>query len=84
VARFEIDAQGPAGATAHFSAPGRRADAKRGPFHFVLEPLTPGGWILRARAPGYGPVDRQIVVPPGGTLGEASVRDVRLELHRGS
>jgi len=84
VARFEIDAQGPAGATAHFPERGRRADPKRGPFHFVLAPLAPGAWILRARAPGYGPVDRQIVVPAAGTLGDASIRDVRLELRRGS
>ncbi|HEY4185307.1 MAG TPA: carboxypeptidase-like regulatory domain-containing protein [Polyangia bacterium] len=84
VSGFEIEAEGPGGATARYPQARGRADGrtekKGGPFRFTLGPLTPGTWTLRARAVDHAPVERQVVVPSAGTPGEASVRDLRLEL----
>jgi len=84
VAGFQLEAEGPDGAIVRFPPPGARARRRNGPFRFALGPLAPGPWRIRARAAGYTPVERQIMVPAAGTLGEPSVRDVRLELGRAS
>jgi carboxypeptidase family protein len=83
VPRFEVEAVGPNGGTAQYPGGGRHAEGRRpDPFHFRLGPLAPGDWTIRARAPGYAPVERQVQVPAAGTIGEPSVRDLRLELDR--
>ena len=83
VPRFQVEAVGPNGGTAQYPAAGHRADGRRqDPFRFRLGPLAPGEWTIRARAPGYAPIERQVQVPAAGTIGEPSVRDLRLELAR--
>ena len=84
VAGFQIEAEGPDGIVVRSSQPGKRASRRAGPFHFALGPLAPGQWLIRARAPGYLPVERRITVPSASTPGEPSVRDLRLELERAS
>ena len=83
VPRFEVEAVGPNSGMARYPAAGRRADGHRGdPFRFHLGPLAPGEWTIRARAPGYAPVERRVQVPAAGTIGEPSVQDLRLDLDR--
>ena len=79
---FHIEAEGPDGAVAVFPRPSTRARRRGGPLRFALGPLTPGSWRLRARAPGYAPVERQLTVRAAVTPGEPTVRDLRLELGR--
>ena len=72
VTRGRVDAAGPEGAKA--SAELRRAGS------FRLPRLAPGHWRLSVSAPGYRPTERELEVPPSASLGEPSVRDLRLDL----
>jgi protocatechuate 3,4-dioxygenase beta subunit len=72
VAKARIEAVGPNGATATTDV------AKAGGFRLLR--LVPGRWRLTATAPGYRPGERELDVSAASTLGEASVRDVRVEL----
>jgi hypothetical protein len=86
VARFELSASGPAGASARVEpAPARRKrSAAPAGWRFELPRLVPGPWTLRIRAEGYKPFERTIDVPAASAPGEITVRDLRLELERGS
>jgi len=72
VTRGRIDAAGPDGAKA--SAELQRAGA------FRLPRLAPGHWRLSVSAPGYHPTQQELDVPPSATLGEPSVRSLRVDL----
>ena len=72
VTRGRVDAAGPEGAKA--SAELQRAGA------FRLPRLAPGRWRLSVSAPGYRRREQELEVPPSATLGEPSVRDLRLDL----
>ena len=72
VTRGRIDATGPDGAKA--SAELQRAGA------FRLPRLAPGHWRLSVSAPGYHPTEQELDVPPSASLGEPSVRDLRVDL----
>jgi protocatechuate 3,4-dioxygenase beta subunit len=72
VSSYRIEARGPDGRTAG-------ATRKNGS-GFLLARLVPGRWTLTVRAPGYGAVERTVDVPTAAALGQASVRDVRVEL----
>jgi len=74
VGKAHVTAAGPEGRSATVAA--SRAGA------FVLPRLVPGRWQLTATAPGFRAAEREIEVPPSATLGDPSVRDVRLELER--
>jgi hypothetical protein len=67
-----IEASGPEGATA-------TADT-RGTGTFRLLKLAPGAWRIRVSAPRMRSAEQQIDVPPSPTMGEPSVRDVRIDL----
>ena len=72
VTRGRVDAAGPEGARA--SAELQRAGA------FRLPRLAPGRWRLTVSAPGFHPSERELDVPPSTSLGEPSVRDLRVDL----
>ena len=72
VTRAHVAAVGPGGATA-------AADLRKSA-SFNLLRLAPGRWRLTVTAPGYRPAERDLDVTAGATLGEASLRDVRIEL----
>jgi len=67
-----IEASGPEGATAS-------ADT-RGTGTFRLLKLAPGAWRLRVSAPRMRSAEQQIDVPSSPTMGEPSVRDLRIDL----
>jgi hypothetical protein len=72
VARAHVEAVGPAGAKA-------AADVrKRGSFR--LTRLVPGHWRLTVAAPGFRTVEREVDVAAAVSLGEPSVRDLRVDL----
>jgi hypothetical protein len=72
VARGRLDATGPGGAKAS-------ADVRKdGTFRLLR--LVPGHWRLTVVAAGYRNAERELDVPPSSTLGEASIRDLRVEL----
>jgi hypothetical protein len=72
VTRGRIDAAGPEGAKA--STELQRAGS------FRLPRLAPGHWRLSVSAPGYRPTEHELDVPPSASLGEPSVRDLRVDL----
>jgi hypothetical protein len=72
VTRGRVEAAGPDGAKA--SAELQRAGV------FRLPRLAPGHWRLSVSAPGYHPTEQELDVPPSATLGEPSLRDLRVEL----
>jgi hypothetical protein len=49
-----------------------------------LGPLKPGHWKLEVKLPGYRTQTREVDVPASRAPGETSVRDVRIDLARGS
>jgi len=72
VPRARVEATGPGGATAV-------ADTKAtGTFRLLH--LAPGSWHIRASAPRMQSAEQEIDVPASATLGEPSVRDVRIDL----
>jgi len=73
IARYRVEALGPDGRTAG-GAP--KAGA------FSLSRLVPGRWTITVQAPGYKAGEQSVEVPPSTTLGEPSVRDVRVELEK--
>jgi sarcosine oxidase gamma subunit len=73
IARYRVEALGPDGRTAG-GAP------KAGTFS--LSRLVPGRWTITVQAPGYKAGEQTVEVPPSTTLGEPSVRDVRVELEK--
>jgi hypothetical protein len=72
ISSYRIEAQGPQGRVA-------AAARKRGA-GFVLSRLYPGRWTLDVRAPGYDREETSVDVAASGTLGESSVRELRIEL----
>src|SRR5579871_216688 len=72
VTRGRVEASGPEGA--HASADLQRAGS------FRLPRLAPGHWRLTVSAPGFHPADQELDVPASATIGEPSVRDLRVEL----
>jgi hypothetical protein len=75
IPRAHVAAAGPDGAKASADS------AKDGAFRLLH--LAPGHWRLTVGARGAPTVEREIEVPPAATLGEASVRDVRIEIDAG-
>ena len=75
VARGRVEANGPDGAKA--TAEIQRAGS------FRLPRLVPGHWRLTVSAPGFHPTDQELDVPPSTSLGEPSVRDLRVNLDGG-
>jgi large repetitive protein len=72
VARGRLEAVGPGGAKAS-------ADLRRdGTFRLLR--LVPGRWRLTVVAAGYHSSERELEVPASSNLGEASIRDLRVEL----
>jgi len=72
IARGRLEAVGPNGAKA-------TADVKKdGSFRLLR--LVPGHWRLTVVASGYRNAEQELEVPASSNLGEASVRDLRLEL----
>jgi hypothetical protein len=74
VPRARVEAKGPGGEKLEATANEKRAGA------FKLTRVRPGRWALTASAPGYAPSTREIDVPASAILGDASVRELRLEL----
>jgi hypothetical protein len=72
VAHARVEASGPDGATA-------AADTK-GTGTFRLLHLAPGAWRIRASAPKMRSAEQQVDVPASATVGEPSVRNVRIDL----
>jgi hypothetical protein len=72
VSRGRVEAAGPDGAKA--STELQRAGS------FRLPRLAPGHWRLTVSAPGFRAADQDLDVPPSPSLGEPSVRDLRVEL----
>ncbi|HEX3902862.1 MAG TPA: carboxypeptidase-like regulatory domain-containing protein [Polyangia bacterium] len=72
VTRGRIEAAGPDGAKAIVEI--QRAGS------FRLLRLAPGHWRLTVSAPGFRAADQELEVPPSASLGEPSVRDLRIEL----
>jgi carboxypeptidase family protein len=72
VARGRLDAIGPGGAKA--SAEVRRDGT------FRLLRLVPGHWRLTVVATGFRSAEQELEVPASSNLGEASIRDLRVEL----
>ena len=72
ISTYRIEARGPDGRTA--------GATRRNGSGFVLSRLLPGRWTLSVRAPGYATTERTVDVPTAATLGETSVRDLRVEL----
>jgi len=72
VARGRLEAVGPGGAKA-------TADVRRdGSFRLLR--LVPGHWRLTVVAAGYRNAEQELEVPPSSNLGEASIRDLRVEM----
>ncbi|MES1158197.1 MAG: carboxypeptidase-like regulatory domain-containing protein, partial [Haliangium ochraceum] len=72
VPHARVEASGPEGATA-------AADTKTtGTFRLLH--LAPGAWRIRASAPKMRSAEQEIDVPPSPTLGEPSVRNLRIDL----
>ncbi|HVY39383.1 MAG TPA: carboxypeptidase regulatory-like domain-containing protein, partial [Polyangia bacterium] len=72
VPHARVEASGPDGATA-------AADTKAtGTFRLLH--LAPGAWRIRASAPRMRPAEQQVDVPASATVGEPSVRNVRIDL----
>jgi len=85
VPRFRIEAHGPDGARAQFpelADQRERRRASQGPLRFSLRRLAPGRWTLQIQAAGYRPLEKTVEVASASAPGEASVRDLRLELER--
>jgi protocatechuate 3,4-dioxygenase beta subunit len=76
VPRASVEGVGPGGQTVTTSGGARKPDAAT----FRLLRLRPGHWTLTAKAPGYRAATRELDVPPSATVGETSVRGLRLEL----
>jgi hypothetical protein len=72
IARGRLEAVGPGGAKA-------TADVRRDG-SFKLLRLVPGHWRLTVVATGYHNAEQELDVPPSSALGEASIRDLRVEL----
>jgi len=72
VPRGRVEAAGPDGAKA--SAELQRAGA------FRLPRLLPGRWRLTVSAPGFRPAQQELDVPASSSLGEMSVRELRVDL----
>ena len=72
VTRGRVEAVGPDGARASVEL--QRAGS------FRLPRLAPGHWRLSVSAPGYRPAQQELNVPPSASLGEPSVRDLRVDL----
>jgi Carboxypeptidase regulatory-like domain len=72
VARGRLEATGPGGAKA--SAEVRRDGT------FRLLRLVPGHWRVNVVAAGFRNAERELDVPASPNLGEASIRDLRVEL----
>jgi protocatechuate 3,4-dioxygenase beta subunit len=74
VGHYQIDVVGPEG---------RRPDKveKQGA-GFSIMGLQPGRWVVKVSAPGYGPVEQILEVPPGLSKREASLQGMRIELSR--
>jgi hypothetical protein len=72
VTRGRVEAAGPDGAKV-------TADLQRAG-SFRLPRLAPGHWRLTVSAPGFRAADQDLDVPPSSSLGEPSVRDLRVEL----
>jgi len=72
IARGRLEAVGPGGAKA-------TADVRRDGT-FKLLRLIPGHWRLTVVATGYRNAEQELDVPPSSALGEASIRDLRVEL----
>jgi hypothetical protein len=79
---FQIDAHGPDGAVARFPEGAVNRRGTWGPLRFSLRRLAPGRWTLRVRASGYAPIEHTVEIVSASTPGEASLRDLRLELER--
>ena len=76
VVRGHLEAIGPGGAKAS-------ADVKRdGTFRLLR--LVPGRWRLTVVAAGFRNAEQELEVPPSSNLGEASIRDLRVELDDGT
>ena len=72
VARGRLEAIGPGGAKAS-------ADVRRdGTFRLLR--LVPGHWRLTVVAAGFRSAEQELEVPASSNLGEASIRDLRVEL----
>ena len=71
VSTYRIEARGP---------DGRVASATRKSGVFRLSRLLPGRWTLSARAPGYLTAETAVDVPASTTLGDPSVRNLRVEI----
>jgi len=72
IARGRLEAVGPGGAKA-------TADVRKdGTFRLLR--LVPGHWRLTVVATGYRSAEKELEVPASSNLGEASIRDLRLEL----
>jgi protocatechuate 3,4-dioxygenase beta subunit len=72
IARGRLEAVGPGGAKA-------TADVRKdGTFRLLR--LVPGHWRLTVVATGYHSAEKELEVPASSNLGEASIRDLRLEL----
>jgi protocatechuate 3,4-dioxygenase beta subunit len=76
LAGMTIDARGPGGRSADTTS-----DDKG---FFKLGPLKPGKWKIEIKQPGYLALTKDVDVPVSRAPGEASLRDVRLELQRGA
>ena len=76
IAGVTLSAAGPEGAQAEATsdAAGR----------WKLAPLAAGAWTVHVRLPGYLATQRDVDVPVATTPGEASVRDLRIDLARGA
>jgi hypothetical protein len=62
---------------------GGAAVVRRGA-RFEARGLAPGGWRLRARAPGYVARHLDVEIPAADRPGEITLRDVLIELTRGA
>ncbi|HXU03910.1 MAG TPA: carboxypeptidase-like regulatory domain-containing protein [Polyangia bacterium] len=72
IARGRLEATGPGGAKA-------TTDVRRdGTFRLLR--LVPGHWRLTVVATGYRNAEQELEVPASSNLGEASIRDLRVEL----
>ena len=72
VARGRLEAIGPGGAKAS-------ADLRRdGTFRLLR--LVPGRWRLTVVSTGFRSAEQELEVPASSNLGEASIRDLRVEL----
>ena len=72
VARGHLDAVGPGGAKA------TTAIRKDGTFRLLR--LVPGRWRVTTAATGFRTAEQEVDVPASSALGEASIRELRVEL----